>query len=86
MGGGNQNAYQAYDDRPIGGGNANAYQAYYEMMPLRTSSLPVGPQMSLYRKGNFGTLAEFFVLDNHARNFQSTLNLSPTIDAKIRLR
>ncbi|MGB0328240.1 MAG: alkaline phosphatase D family protein [Akkermansiaceae bacterium] len=42
---------------------ANAYQAYYEMMPLRTSSLPVGPKLSLYRKGNFGTLAEFFILD-----------------------
>ena len=42
---------------------ANAYQAYYEMMPLRASSLPVGPKLSLYRKGNFGTLAEFFILD-----------------------
>lgn len=42
---------------------ANAYQAYYEMMPLRTSSLPVGPNMTLYRKGSFGTLAEFFILD-----------------------
>ena len=42
---------------------ANAYQAYYEMMPLRSSSLPVGPNMTLYRKGSFGTLAEFFILD-----------------------
>ncbi len=42
---------------------ANAYQAYYEMMPLRASSLPVGPRMSLYRRGHFGSLAEFFVLD-----------------------
>ena len=42
---------------------ANAYQAYYEMMPLRTSSLPTGPHMSLYRRGRFGRLAEFFVLD-----------------------
>jgi alkaline phosphatase D len=42
---------------------ANAYQAYYEMMPLRTTSLPKGPYMQLYRKGNFGRLAEFSVLD-----------------------
>jgi len=42
---------------------ANAYQAYYEMMPLRPSSMPQGPNMQLYRKGNFGKLADFFVLD-----------------------
>ena len=42
---------------------ANAYQAYYEMMPLRPSSMPKGPNMQLYRKGNFGKLADFFVLD-----------------------
>ena len=42
---------------------ANAYQAYYEMMPLRRSSLPVGPKMTLYRNAHFGTLADFFVLD-----------------------
>ena len=42
---------------------AAAYQAYYEMMPLRSTSLPRGPKMSLYRKMSFGQLAEFFVLD-----------------------
>ena len=42
---------------------ANAYQVYYEMMPLRTSSLPKGPHMELYRRGKHGRLAEFFVLD-----------------------
>lgn len=42
---------------------ANAYQAYYEMMPLRPSSLPKGPDMQLYRKGTFGKLVDFFVLD-----------------------
>lgn len=42
---------------------ANAYQAYYEMMPLRPTSLPTGPNMQLYRKGHFGKLAELFVLD-----------------------
>jgi len=42
---------------------ADAYQAYYEMMPLRPASLPKGPDMQLYRKGNFGRLAEFYILD-----------------------
>lgn len=42
---------------------ANAYQAYYEMMPLRPSSLPKGPNMQLYRKSSFGKLAELYVLD-----------------------
>ena len=42
---------------------ANAYQAYYEMMPLRESSIPHGPRMDLYRRGSFGTLADFHILD-----------------------
>lgn len=42
---------------------AAAYQAYYEMMPLRTSSMPMGPDMKLYRKARFGQLADFLVLD-----------------------
>ena len=42
---------------------AAAYQAYYENMPLRRTSLPSGPSMQLYRKGSFGQLAEFMVLD-----------------------
>ena len=42
---------------------AAAYQAYYEHMPLRRSSLPTGPDMLLYRRLQFGDLADFFVLD-----------------------
>nr|WP_309696649.1 alkaline phosphatase D family protein [Armatimonas sp.] len=42
---------------------ANAYQAYYEMMPLRRRSIPRGPDMQLYRKASFGTLAELLILD-----------------------
>ncbi len=42
---------------------ANAYQAYYEMMPLRKTSLPTGPDMQLYRTVTFGRLAQFDVLD-----------------------
>jgi alkaline phosphatase D len=40
-----------------------AYQAYYEHMPLRPSSMPLGPSMQLYRKVTWGALAEFQVLD-----------------------
>ena len=42
---------------------ANGYQAYYEMMPLRRSCLPQGPNMQLYRGASYGKLAEFLVLD-----------------------
>lgn len=42
---------------------ANAYQAYYEAMPLRPRSVPQGPDMQLYRKASFGSLAELLVLD-----------------------
>lgn len=42
---------------------ANAYQAYYEAMPLRSSCLPSGPDMQLYRSTSFGRLAELLVLD-----------------------
>lgn len=42
---------------------AIAYQVYYEHMPLRPLSRPVGPDMQLYRRLNFGNLATFHVLD-----------------------
>lgn len=42
---------------------ADAYQAYYEHMPLRPSSLPVGPDMQLYRHLPYGDLLDFSVLD-----------------------
>jgi alkaline phosphatase D len=42
---------------------ANAFQAYYEMMPLRSASVPKGPDMKLYRTISFGRLATFQVLD-----------------------
>jgi alkaline phosphatase D len=42
---------------------AAAYQAYYEMMPLRRTQLPKGPDMLLYRRLNYGRLASFNVLD-----------------------
>lgn len=42
---------------------AAAYKAYYEFMPLRAASLPRGADMQLYRRGRFGKLAAFNVLD-----------------------
>ena len=42
---------------------AAAYRAYYEHMPLRPSSIPNGPDMQLFRKGRFGRLMDFHVLD-----------------------
>ena len=42
---------------------AAAYQAYYEHMPLRAAQIPRGPSMTLYRRLNFGRLAQFDVLD-----------------------
>lgn len=42
---------------------AVAYRAYYENLPFHSSSLPQGPNMSLYRRFDFGDLAQFNVLD-----------------------
>jgi len=42
---------------------AAAYQAYFEIMPLRRTQLPQGPDMLLYRRLNYGRLASFNVLD-----------------------
>ena len=42
---------------------AAGYKAYYENMPLRPSSMPQGPDMRLYRRINYGDLAQFSVLD-----------------------
>lgn len=40
-----------------------AMQAYYEHMPLRASSIPVGPSMQLYRRANYGDLLDLNLLD-----------------------
>jgi alkaline phosphatase D len=42
---------------------ARAYQVYYEHMPLRSTSLPMGPNLPLYRRLSFGDLAQVHVLD-----------------------
>lgn len=43
---------------------AAAYRAYFEHMPLRLSQLPSGPDMRLYDRFAFGSLASFHVLDD----------------------
>lgn len=42
---------------------AAAYRAYYENMPLRRSSVPRGPDLDLYRRVQWGQLANFWMLD-----------------------
>ncbi|HCA86279.1 MAG TPA: alkaline phosphatase [Streptomyces sp.] len=42
---------------------AAAFQAYWENMPLRRDARPEGPDMRLYRRLRYGTLAQFDVLD-----------------------
>ncbi|MEV0279351.1 alkaline phosphatase D family protein [Streptomyces sp. NPDC050610] len=42
---------------------AAAYRAYWENMPLREAQRPKGPDMILYRRFQYGRLAQFDVLD-----------------------
>jgi alkaline phosphatase D len=48
---------------------AAAYQAFFEAMPLRSATIPSGPNMRLYRRLQFGTLLDLSVLDT--RQFRS---------------
>jgi alkaline phosphatase D len=43
---------------------AAAYQAYYEHMPLPRSMVPMGSYMRIYNRLQYGSLADFFVLDD----------------------
>ncbi|MBT2489561.1 alkaline phosphatase D family protein [Streptomyces sp. ISL-96] len=42
---------------------AGAYRAYWENQPLRAPQQPKGPDMRLYRRLQFGQLAQFDILD-----------------------
>jgi alkaline phosphatase D len=42
---------------------AAAYRAYWENQPLRSARMPSGPDLRLYRRLHWGTLAQFDVLD-----------------------
>jgi alkaline phosphatase D len=43
---------------------AAAYQAFYEHMPLRRHARPTGPNLKLYRTVNWGSLAQFQIIDD----------------------
>jgi alkaline phosphatase D len=43
---------------------AAAYKAWYEHMPARREMLPFGPHARIYTRAAFGSLANFFVLDD----------------------
>ncbi|RHW28019.1 alkaline phosphatase [Nocardioides immobilis] len=43
---------------------ATAYRAYYENLPLRRTSVPSGPDLQLFRRVRWGTLANFHMLDS----------------------
>jgi alkaline phosphatase D len=58
---------------------AAAYQAYFENMPLRSSTMPAGPSMRLYRRLRFGSLLDLSVLDTRQyRSNQSCNGVSGT--------
>lgn len=54
---------EGISEQEFGLRRAAAYQAYYENMPLRSSSLPAGVNMLLYRRCHFGQLAQIDMLD-----------------------
>lgn len=43
---------------------AAAYRAYYENLPLRRTSVPTGPDLQLFRRVQWGSLATFHMLDS----------------------
>ncbi|MFC8257679.1 alkaline phosphatase D family protein [Streptomyces sp. NPDC057291] len=53
----------AGDGRPFLDRRANGYQAYYEHLPMRPEQKPKGADALMFRKVQFGKLAEFSVLD-----------------------
>ncbi|MGP4020710.1 alkaline phosphatase D family protein [Saccharopolyspora sp. 5N708] len=53
----------AGDGRPFLERRANGYQAYYEHLPMRPQQRPDGPDTLMYRRMDFGRLAQFSILD-----------------------
>lgn len=54
---------------------AAAYQVYWEHLPLRAAARPSGPDARLYRTLDWGTLAQFQVIDD--RQFRGTRACQP---------
>lgn len=59
---------------------AVAYQAYYENLPLRSTSIPNGPDMILYRKLTYGNLVQFNVLDTRQYRSDQVKTNTPTAE------
>ncbi|MGW0483363.1 alkaline phosphatase D family protein [Nonomuraea sp. NPDC003214] len=57
---------------------AAAFRAYFENQPVRPSTLPEGPDMSLHHRLRYGRLATFHILDE--RQFRSPANITQRLD------
>lgn len=55
---------------------AAAYQVYYEHMPLRRRTLPVGPDMLLYRSLDWGRLAQIQLVDDRQYRSEPVCRIS----------
>jgi alkaline phosphatase D len=64
---------------------ANAFRAYWEHMPLRPPLEPQGPDLPLYRRFTFGSLAEFSVLDTRQYRDDQACNDQLAYDCAERL-
>lgn len=53
---------------------ADAFQAMYENLPLRAGQRPDGPDIQIYRKLQYGALADFTLLDSHTFRSMKTLD------------
>lgn len=71
--------HEQLDDATLMRRRAAAYQAYYEHMPLRRRSVPVGPDMHIYRALNWGRLAQFQLLDCRQYRDIASLEGSPSM-------
>ncbi|MFI7386708.1 alkaline phosphatase D family protein [Streptomyces sp. NPDC049813] len=58
---------------------ASAYRAYWENQPLRRPQLPTGPDAQLYRRLDWGRLAQFDILDT--RQYRSNQAYGDTAHA-----
>ncbi|MFE9445768.1 alkaline phosphatase D family protein [Streptomyces sp. NPDC006602] len=63
---------------------AAAFQAFYEHMPIRAAQKPSGPDVLMYRKLDFGTLARLHVLDTRQyRDDQATTDEGATETGRV---
>lgn len=63
----------------------NAFQAYYENMPLRSGAKPEGADMRLYRRLQWGALANFHMLDTRQYRDDQPCGDAGSVDCAERL-